>query len=380
MLRRSFLVLALAFGMLSAVGLNVAQAAAPYTVYGVTATNQLIRFSSATPGTIDQTVAITGLAGGDDVLGIDFRPATGQLYALGSGSRLYTINTTTGAATQVGSDGAFTLTGTDFGFDVNPFVDRIRVVSDADQNIRLNPNDGALTATDTNLNPGTPNEVGVAYTNDFAGATSTTLYGIDSGTGMLVIQNPPNSGTLTDVGALGVTTTGLVGFDITTDVTDKAFASLSLVAAASSGFYSIDLSTGAATLVGTIGIGATGLVRDIALQLNQPPVAADDSYSTPAYTTLSVPAPGVLTNDADPEGSTLTAIKQSDPSHGSVTFNSDGSFTYVPTAGFTGTDSFTYSASDGTLGSNLATVTISVGAAGPAGAGSPVVVTPTFTG
>jgi hypothetical protein len=69
------------------------------------AQNQLLTINSATPGTILSTVGITGLQGGENILGIDFRPATLTLYGLGSSNRLYTINTTTGAATQVGSAG-----------------------------------------------------------------------------------------------------------------------------------------------------------------------------------------------------------------------------------------------------------------------------------
>src|SRR5437867_1935256 len=120
-------------------------------IYAVTTANVLLSFDSATPGTVTTIGPITGLQIGENVLAIDLRPATGQLYALGSTSRLYTINTTTAVATQVGSAGAFTLSGTFFGFDFNPVVDRIRVVSDSDQNIRLNPNDGTLTATDVSL-------------------------------------------------------------------------------------------------------------------------------------------------------------------------------------------------------------------------------------
>ena len=149
-------------------------------IYAVTTTNVLLSFDSATPGTVTTIAAITGLQAGENILGIDLRPATGQLYGLGSTSRLYTISPVTGTATQVGSAGAFTLTGTAFGFDFNPVVDRIRVVSNADQNLRLNPNDGTLTAIDTNLafaagdpNQGAnPNVVALAYTNNFAGAGS----------------------------------------------------------------------------------------------------------------------------------------------------------------------------------------------------------------
>ena len=113
------------------------------------------------------------------------------------------------------------LAGTNFGFDFNPTVDRIRVTSDAEQNLRLNPDDGAVTGVDANLayaagDPGagtTPNVAGSAYTNSFAGAGSTTLFDIDNARHALVIQNPPNDGTLTTVGALG-TSNDAVAFDI----------------------------------------------------------------------------------------------------------------------------------------------------------------------
>jgi VCBS repeat-containing protein len=95
---------------------------------------------------------------------------------------------------------------------------------------------------------------------------------------------------------------------------------------------------------------------------NQPPVANPDSYSTNEDTTLTIAAPGVLANDNDPNGDTLTAVKQSDPSHGTVTLNSNGGFTYIPTSNYFGSDSFTYKAFDGALYSNLATVSITVNA------------------
>src|SRR5262245_39038652 len=155
---------------------------------GLTSTGNLVTFDSATPGTIGSSVAITGLQGGETLLGIDRRPANGVLYGLGSTSRLYTINTISGAATQVGSAGAFTLSGTSFGFDFNPVPDRIRVVSTDTTNIRLNPNDGTLAGTDTPLayaagDSGaglTPRIVGSAYTNNVSGTVVTTLFDIDS--------------------------------------------------------------------------------------------------------------------------------------------------------------------------------------------------------
>jgi len=93
---------------------------------------------------------------------------------------------------------------------------------------------------------------------------------------------------------------------------------------------------------------------------NQAPVAVDDEYSTDRNETLQVPAPGVLGNDSDPDDDPISAIKVADPSDGSLTLDSDGSFTYEPDAGFIGSDSFTYRATDGDLPSNLVTVNITV--------------------
>jgi hypothetical protein len=228
----------------------------------LTSSNQLLTFDSATPGTITKTVTITGLAAGENLVGIDFRPGTGRLYGLSSASRIYLINSETGATTAVGSSGAFTLNGTRFGVDFNPTVDRLRVTSDADQNLRLNPIDGTLTGTDMPLQyaaadthvGANPNVVGSAYTNNFSTAGATILYGIDSGFDILVIQNPPNGGTLNTVGALGVDTTDNVGFDIS-GTTGIAYASLTV--GTTTGLYTINPLSGAATLVAAIADAAT---------------------------------------------------------------------------------------------------------------------------
>jgi VCBS repeat-containing protein len=93
---------------------------------------------------------------------------------------------------------------------------------------------------------------------------------------------------------------------------------------------------------------------------NAAPVAAADSYTTDANQALNVPAPGVLSNDSDSDGDTLTAVKVSDPANGQLSLNPDGSFTYTPSSGFSSSDSFTYKANDGTADSDTATVTITV--------------------
>lgn len=207
------------------------------------------------------TKALTGLQAGETVLGIDMRPATGQLYALGSTSRLYTINMSSGAATVVGS-GPFTpvLSGASFGFDFNPTVDRIRVVSNTGQNLRLDPNTGLVAAVDGTLNPGTPAVSGAAYTNNFAGATTTTLYVVDATTDKLYIQNPPNNGTLVEVGSLGINITADNGFDIG-GKSNRAYGLFTVGTVTK--LYALDLTTGLVVSLADF----TGVAKGFALGL-----------------------------------------------------------------------------------------------------------------
>ncbi|HEX8145931.1 MAG TPA: DUF4394 domain-containing protein [Pyrinomonadaceae bacterium] len=249
------------------------------TLYGVTGANTLVRFGSTSPGTIERTVTVTGLQGGETVVGIDARPATRQLYALGSAGRLYVVNPTSGRAALI-STVSTALSGTSFGVDFNPTVDRLRVVSDADQNLRINVDTGAATADgglayaagDANAGQN-PNVVGSAYTNSVAGATTTTLYGIDSARDVLVVQNPPNNGTLNTVGALGVDASDAVGFDIAPNG-NTAFAALNVGGA--SQLYTINLTTGAATLFGGVGGGAQ--LRGLAVFNPSPNPIDDDEF------------------------------------------------------------------------------------------------------
>jgi hypothetical protein len=239
------------------------------TLYATTVNNNLISFDSADPCSILSEVRITGLQPEEDVLGIDFRPATGQLYALGSTSRLYTIDLVSGLATAVGT-GPFTpaLSGSSFGFDFNPTVDRIRVVSDTGQNLRLNPITGATAATDVSLayasgdanNGIAPTAVGAAYTNpDRDPATGTTLYDIDSALDILALQNPPNNGTLNTIGPLTIGVNDVAGFDIST--TNTAYAAFIESGrtrtkgrrCGTSSLATINLMNGTATVSGAIG-------------------------------------------------------------------------------------------------------------------------------
>ncbi|MBM3119796.1 MAG: hypothetical protein FJ006_09700 [Chloroflexi bacterium] len=94
--------------------------------------------------------------------------------------------------------------------------------------------------------------------------------------------------------------------------------------------------------------------------INRPPLANNDSYAIGGGIVLNVHAPGILGNDTDPDGDTLSAVLVRESIKGILTLNADGSFIYIPNDNFSGTDSFIYRANDGLAYSNLARVTITV--------------------
>ena len=116
------------------------------------------------------------------------------------------------------------------------------------------------------------------------------------------------------------------------------------------------------TVVVTDSHAATGsdtMTVDVAAA-NTAPIAVGDTYAATEDTVLTVAAPGIVGNDTDTDGNTLTAVLVSGPVHGTLDLSSNGSFTYTPALNFSGADSFTYQASDGTALSAAATVTINV--------------------
>lgn len=273
-------------GTLVIAGLAVVPGAAlAQPLLGVTTDNQIVRFDSATPATIASTLPIVNLPAGTDILAIDYRPVTGQLYGLGSNDRIYRLDPgeiccstppfLAYLASSVGDAFTFPLASFNDGFDFNPVADRARVVSDEEQNFRLNPNDGSQTAdADLAFAPGDPNlgdnpaVTASAYSNNRAQATSTTLYGIDTANDVLVRQNPPDDGTLLTVGPLGIDAAAdLTGFDVTPGAGGAAFAALDPGGAGVSRLYTVNLSTGAATLVGSIGVAIRGLTAPPPLNL-----------------------------------------------------------------------------------------------------------------
>ena len=240
----------------------VAQPAQSLTAYGVTASGLfLVRFDTATPGTLDDIVAFTGLQPGERIAGIDFRPRTGGLYGLGvqpaGGNdtiRIYVIDPATGGAEIVTGTPFTVLSASGYGMSFNPTVDRIRVVSnDIDDNFRINPNNGVRAdspANDTNLAVGTVAAVAYDRSFDSAGSVPTTAYAIEAAGNLCTIGGvdgtpSPNGGQLQNFLTLGAAASGDSGFDISAD--GAAFAALN--SGGSNGLYSVNLATGIATPV-----------------------------------------------------------------------------------------------------------------------------------
>ncbi|MEG4999524.1 DUF4394 domain-containing protein [Microcoleus sp. B4-D4] len=245
------------------------------TAYALTVRNgaeAIVGFNEAAPQAILGDATVTGLQPGESLLGIDFRPANGQLFGVGSSNRLYAIDPVTGAASQVGT-GQFPVGVTPgaAGFDFNPTVDRIRFVNQAGQNARLNPDTGAVVDTDTltggiqldgNLayaagdrNFGnSPGVASAAYVNNLPGVNSTTLFAIDSNLDVLVRQDPPNNGVLNTIGSLGVDAGTVLGFDVRS-VGGNETALAAIEVGGVSSLYNINLTTGQASIVGPIGDG-----------------------------------------------------------------------------------------------------------------------------
>ncbi|MBX3066944.1 MAG: DUF4394 domain-containing protein [Anaerolineae bacterium] len=288
-------------------------------VFAVTTANTLISFNAWSPGTLLSSIPIKGLSAGEVILGIDFRPVNGKLTAISNANRLYVLDVTTGAASAIGNGSLNPgLSGGAFGFDFNPTVDRIRLVSDAGQDLRLNPINGAVAAvdgtityasTDANANA-TPQVVASAYTNNFGGAGSTVLYNIDAAQDVLVTQNPPNSGTLNTVGALGVDAGDLTSFDIMSDRTgtDNAFASIN------STLYSINLVTGGATAIGGIAspeaVIAISITASVAAMMTVP-LCGDFDGSTTPIVRASVPGMNIYCRVLAKNGTLINAAAAS---------------------------------------------------------------------
>lgn len=229
-------------------------------VVGVDTQNRLVSFDSARPAK-PAIRSISGLGAGETVLGLDRRPANGAIVLVTSASRLYTLDVPTGRAAAIGqgplSPG---LDGAGVGFDFNPVVDRIRLTTTNAQNLRLQPDQGTVAATDGKLayaagdvGAGTAAFViGSAYTNSVPMATTTQLFDIESSRDALVLQDPPNAGGLKTVGALGIAVTNPAGFDISA-ASGTALLATRVAGRKGSRLYTVALGSGATKLVGRVG-------------------------------------------------------------------------------------------------------------------------------
>jgi hypothetical protein len=218
--------------------------------------NQLLRFNARNPDRMRDIQAITGLPAGVTLKGIDFRPATGDLYGVGSDSVVYRVNPKTGIAVAEGPAFTPALRGKSFGVDFNPTVDKIRVVSDDRQNLRLNVDEGTVLNMDADLNPGMPMVVGAGYTNSSFSATrpaTTALYVVDAASDMLFKQNPPNNGTLTEGKRLGIDVGANANFDIAGD-DNMGFLTNSSKSRGTK-LYTVDVNTGDTQSLGRVGGG-----------------------------------------------------------------------------------------------------------------------------
>lgn len=230
--------------------------------YGYTSAKRLVQFDRST-GVISRSLPVSGVADGETLLGLDVRPSDRSLVALSSAGKLYLIDLRTGVATPkttLVADAADTsdpftaLSGTSFGVDFNPVPDRLRVVSNTGQNLRINVDTGA-TISDGVLNPAAPGVSAAAYTNNFGSACRTRLYVIDAAARTLLLQDPPNDGKLSTVGSLGDAALGeLRGFDVAT-APDGSNQALAAFAAADGARYAeVDLTTGAARNVRSLAL------------------------------------------------------------------------------------------------------------------------------
>jgi Domain of unknown function (DUF4394) len=240
----------------------------PETVYAVTDAAELIRFNAGRPQHIEQRLPLQGLRPGDRLVGIDFRVARGVLFALSASGRLYTVDTSTARLSAVGSGAPVALQGQRFGVDFNPVADRVRVASDSGQNLRLHPDTGALAATDPAVQlPATRTGAapvvvaGAAYTYNKRDDKLTTNYAIDIANGWLLTQGSregvqpvvsPNTGVLAVVGELGTGALEDAAFDIA-DTNNAALAALR--SGGRTRLFALDLDTGRARLLGTVGDG-----------------------------------------------------------------------------------------------------------------------------
>jgi hypothetical protein len=248
-------------------------------IVAVTLSNRLVRFNAGQPQQVRDAGPLQGLRGGERIVGLDFRVARAELYALGllgTQGQLYRVDARSATATPVGVGFALPAGG-EWGFDFNPTVDRIRVVNDRGANLRLHPDTGAPVDADPNT-PGLQADgalawaagdpragqplavVSAGYTYNTQDDKLTTNYALDGAAGWLVHQGAkegaspavsPNTGRVFGVGALGTGPFAHATFDIS-DLRNTAYAGLRGTGETATRWYRVDLASGRATPLGTV--------------------------------------------------------------------------------------------------------------------------------
>lgn len=235
---------------------------------GLTADHRLICFSTEVPTFARAIGTVSGLDTDTRLVGIDFRPATGELFGLGDAGGVYRLDRDTAAASFV-SRLTVALEGASFDVDFNPTVDRMRVISDTGQNLRVNVDTGATTE---DLDLSATGVSGAAYTNNDGDAdTATTLFDIDATLDQVAVQAPPNNGNLNPTGKLLTDASADVGFDIYSTVRGgRATDNTAMAVWQSAGrarLFRVNLLTGRATVRGTF--SSRNQVVDLAIPLQQ---------------------------------------------------------------------------------------------------------------
>jgi hypothetical protein len=229
-----------------------ASAPAAEVFAGLTDDARLIVFQSDSPGAVRYATRVTGLQTGERLVGIDTRRLDGRVYALGSSNRLYVLNLVTGQALSVNAPFSPPLEGTRFAFASEPGTDAFRVVSDTGQHLRIAAATGQVATVEPRFVYGTgdvneafpPALTTIGFSNPTAGASTTTLFGIDAARGALV-QSPSGQAFLRTLGPLNVTLDAAVSLDFT--ASGPVYAALTEAGADGPALYRIDTSTGAAT-------------------------------------------------------------------------------------------------------------------------------------
>jgi hypothetical protein len=246
-------------------------------IFAADSRNHLVAFAESRPGQALYSAAISGMASGESIVGLDFRPSNGKLYGMSSHGRLYVFDQRGPSGTAVSATAIAELGHRAWlGFEFIPNSDRIRVHGENGLNLRLHPDFGVVVAVDAALryvsgdiaSSGGAVIVATAYTNgEYNGGSapsSSVLFALDAANDALVTMTAPNDGQVRTVGRLGVDFTAHSSLDIAGS-SQWALASLTTAANAdASTLYRVDLGSGRAQAIGRI--AGEGSIRAMALR------------------------------------------------------------------------------------------------------------------